>query len=79
MVPQRTPIPPTPRTTSIKHLSKVEMRERREKGICYKCDEKFTWGHQCVEKNIYPLDVDSTSTPKIYADTQDLVDDEDNI
>ena len=31
MVPQGPPIPPTPRTTPIKHLFDVEMRERREK------------------------------------------------
>ena len=32
MVPQRSPITLTPRTTTIKHLSKDEMWERREKG-----------------------------------------------
>ena len=41
MVPQRHPIPPTPRTTPIKHLSEAEMRACREKGLCYICDGKF--------------------------------------
>ena len=45
MVPQRPPIPPTPRTTPILHLSEVEIQERREKGLCYSCDDKFTQGH----------------------------------
>ena len=45
MIPQRTQNLPTPRTTPIKHLSEVEMREHQEKGVCYNCDEKFTWGH----------------------------------
>ena len=55
------------------------MWERREKGICYNCDEKLTWGHRCAEKNLYILDVDSSPTPKNYDDTQDPVDDEDDI
>ena len=49
MVPQRHPIPLTPRTTPIKHLSEAEMREHREKGLWYNCDEKFTEGHRCAE------------------------------
>ena len=57
MVPQRHPIPLTPRTTPIKHLSKAEMRAHREKGLCYNCDDKFTWGHQCTEYKPYFLDV----------------------
>ena len=42
MVPQRPPILSAPRTTPIKHLYEAEMWTRREKGICYNCDEKFT-------------------------------------
>jgi len=49
MVSQRPPIMPAPRTTPIKHLFEAEMRARREKGLCYNCDEKFTRGHRCVE------------------------------
>ena len=49
MVSQRHPIPPTPRPTPIKHLSEDEMRARREKGLCYNCDGKFTQGCQCTE------------------------------
>ena len=59
MVPQRHPIPPTPRTTPIKHLSEFNMWAHREQGLCYTCDEKFTQGHQCAEKNPYILDVAS--------------------
>ena len=42
MVPQRHPIPLTPRTNPIKHLSKAEIRAHSEKGLCYNCDDKFT-------------------------------------
>ena len=66
MVPQRTQNLPTPRTTPIKHLFEVEMCERWEKRLCYNCDEKFTWGHKCVEQKLYLLDVDSPLAPEIF-------------
>ena len=52
-VSQRCPIPLTPRPTPIKHLSEFKMWARREKGLCYNCDGKFTQGYQCTEQNIY--------------------------
>ena len=79
MVPQRPSIEPAPRTTPIKHLSKAEMQERRENGLCYNCDEKFTWGHRCVEQKLYLLDVDSPPTPEIFYDAQDPTDDDGDI
>ena len=74
MVPQRHPIPLTPRTTPIKHLFEAEMRAHRDKGLCYNCDDKFTQGHQCTEHNPYSLDVDSPPTLEICEAAQDLVD-----
>ncbi|CAM8940485.1 unnamed protein product [Rhodiola kirilowii] len=37
---QGTPLP-------IKRLSSAEMAARREKGLCYNCDEKYGPGHRC--------------------------------
>ena len=79
MVPQRTQNPPAPRTTPIKNLSEVEMWEHQEKGFCYNCDENFTWGHICVEQNLYLLDVDSPPTPKIFYNAQNPTDDDGDI
>ncbi|CAA0812557.1 Unknown protein, partial [Striga hermonthica] len=31
----------------IRQLSPEEVKRRREKGLCFKCEEKFTPGHQC--------------------------------
>ena len=76
MVPQIPPITPAPKTTAIKHLCEAEMQEHRKKWICYNCDEKFTQGHRCADKNIYLLDVASLPSPKICEATQDPVDDE---
>ena len=74
MVSQRRPILQTHRPTPIKHLSEAEVRTRREKGICYNCDGKFTRGHQCTEQKLYPLDVISQPALEICEATQDPVD-----
>ncbi|CAM8884641.1 unnamed protein product [Rhodiola kirilowii] len=39
-------------TTSppIRRLTVAEMTARREKGLCYNCDERFTVGHRCKVK-----------------------------
>ena len=34
-------------STTFKKLSWSEMQGRREKGLCYNCDEKFGPGHRC--------------------------------
>ena len=79
MVPQRHPIPLTPRTTPIKHFSESEMWAHRENGLCYNCDDKFTQGHQCTEHKPYFLDVASSPALEICDGAQDLVDNQVNI
>ncbi|XP_061341736.1 uncharacterized protein LOC133288055 [Gastrolobium bilobum] len=37
------PLPALP----IRRLSQAERQERREKNLCYNCDEKFVMGHKC--------------------------------
>ena len=76
MVSQIHRIPPTPRFTPIKHFSEAEMQARREKGLCYNCDGKFTLGHQCIEQKIYLLDVVTLPALEICEASQDLVDDQ---
>ncbi|KAL1156025.1 hypothetical protein V6Z11_A08G064400 [Gossypium hirsutum] len=31
----------------IKRLTRIEMAERRTKGLCYNCDESYSMGHKC--------------------------------
>lgn len=40
---------------SRKLLTTTEMRARREQGLCYNCDEKFSPGHKCKESHMYWL------------------------
>ena len=41
-----TPNVPPVRNTFVKKISPAEMQLRREKGLCYFCDEKFSFTHK---------------------------------
>lgn len=34
----------------------MEMKVRRDKGLCYNCDEKYSPGHRCRTQKLYLLD-----------------------
>jgi hypothetical protein len=38
-----------------KSLRNKELNERRAKGLCFWCDEKFVTGHRCKNKKLYSL------------------------
>ncbi|CAA0810448.1 Unknown protein, partial [Striga hermonthica] len=38
-----------PAGSIVRRLSPEEVKRRREKGLCFKCEEKFTPGHQCKQ------------------------------
>ncbi|CAA0843125.1 Unknown protein, partial [Striga hermonthica] len=56
----RTPPP------GVKQLTFEEMRRRREKVLCYKCEERFTPGHQC--KQYFLIDVIEEDEEEAYED-----------
>eukprot|EP00253_Pinus_taeda_P020366 PITA_20366 len=33
-----------------------QLEEKREKGLCYSCDRKYTKGHKCAEKKLFYID-----------------------
>jgi len=45
-------------TPVIKRLTDAEMKDRRERGLCFNCEEKFRPGHHCMKlfliEGIYP-------------------------
>ena len=54
-----------PKTTSfleskarlpIKRISPTQMEERKKKGLCYNCDEKWGLGHKCKNAMLFLLD-----------------------
>ncbi|XP_042059529.1 uncharacterized protein LOC121804042 [Salvia splendens] len=68
-----TPLFPTPTIPAFKSrrlLTEEEMADKRAKGLCYGCDEKFERGHRCVRKQLYLLEIDdSLHTVEIASDS----------
>ncbi|WVZ24535.1 hypothetical protein V8G54_003079 [Vigna mungo] len=76
------PLLPTPPTKlPIKRLTEAEMQARRDKNLCYNCDERYTRRHRCKpqflllttadtddpSKELVELDSDSTIDPPLEA------------
>ena len=40
----------------IKRISPTQMEERKKKGLCYNCDEKWALGHKCKNAMLFLLD-----------------------
>lgn len=53
-LPSLLPTPNTPplRNNFVKKISPTEMQLRREKGLCYFCDDKFTFNHKCPNRKM---------------------------
>ena len=41
---------------SIKRLTPAQMDERRKRGLCYNCDEKWRVGHKCKYAKLFLLE-----------------------
>ena len=49
--PSKLPSPALTRLhTPFKRLTDREMQEKRERGLCFRCDERFSPGHRCKQK-----------------------------
>ena len=48
----------TPRLPQPTSLTPQKLEEKREKGILYSCDSKYTKGHKCDEKKLFYIDCD---------------------
>ena len=42
---------------TFKRLTETEIQDKRTKGLCFRCDEKFSLGHQCKDKSLHVLTV----------------------
>lgn len=43
------------RDQSVRRLTDSELQAKRDKGICYRCDEKWAPGHRCKQKELRVL------------------------
>ena len=37
---------------AIRRFINAEIQQRREKGLCYRCDEKYSPGHRCKRREL---------------------------
>ena len=40
---------------SFRQMTNIEMQDKRSKGLCFRCDEKFAWGHRCKRKELHVI------------------------
>ena len=38
--------------TYVRGLFDVEIQQRREKGLCFRCDKKYRFGHRCANSEL---------------------------
>ena len=48
----------SPQPLPIRRLSSAELHEKRAKGICYNCDQKWSSGHRCRSQYLLLLGTD---------------------
>ncbi|XP_077224918.1 uncharacterized protein LOC143858163 [Tasmannia lanceolata] len=58
----------------MKKLTHDEMKARRDRGLCYNCDERYTPGHRCKRQQIFMLDLEEDGS-----DGEELVEPEQQI
>jgi len=74
----QTPLPTShhniSKSTPVKRMSPMEMQLRREKGLCYTCDEKFTASHNCPNKQylLFYMDGDDETDQPPPIDAEDV-------
>ena len=65
------------KSSNVKKISPTEMQLRREKGLCYFCDEKFYFSHKCPNRQFLFLqleeeDVEDSSSLIAPSDVQEV-------
>ncbi|CAM8934378.1 unnamed protein product [Rhodiola kirilowii] len=67
------PTRPTYTPLPVKKLTPLEMAARREKGLCYNCDDRFTSGQKCRPRfqSMIVEDDDLTVTPDLISPPHD--------
>ncbi|CAL5431290.1 unnamed protein product [Camellia sinensis] len=49
---------PEETVTVVKKMTQKELEERRMKGLCYRCDERYFKGHVCKKKQLFMLEAE---------------------
>lgn len=71
------PIAPPPQNNinqyPIKKLTQREMEARKEKGLCFNCDEKFVRGHRCQRKQLFLIIGEEEEEEEISPDISEMI------
>lgn len=51
-------VAPSKNTGEMRRLSEKELQEKRAKGLCFRCDEKWNIGHRCKRRELSVLLID---------------------
>ncbi|WVZ01419.1 hypothetical protein V8G54_027488 [Vigna mungo] len=71
------PLLPTPlNKLPIKRLTETEMQARREKNLCYNCDEQYTRGHRCKSQFLLLVSTEPDDDPDTPPDPDPRIIDE---
>jgi hypothetical protein len=54
-----------------KELSWEEMHKRREKGLCFGCNDKFTPGHQCQNTQVLFIEFEARTLKEMHDDYEE--------
>lgn len=57
-----------PAPNPIRRISSAEARERREKGLCYFCDEWYTPGHKCSKPQLFMISDVHEGSDRVHGD-----------
>ena len=47
---------PSPKKPQPTRLKPQQLEERKEKCLCFNCDNKYSKGHKCCEKKLFYID-----------------------
>ena len=73
----RSPTPSQPRSerpVTIQRLTPAQMKEKRDKGLCFKCDSKWGPGHKCGGPRMFLIEEIEETEGDNSIITEDLID-----
>lgn len=68
-----TPSSPPLKNSNIKRISPAEMQLRREKGLFYFCDEKFSFNHKCPNRQCFVLQLGDEDAEKSVNESKVII------
>jgi hypothetical protein len=65
-------IRPNPKPSiSVQKLTLMQMFERRKKGLCYHCDEKWNPNHKCMKRRVYVIEEIEEGDIEVGSDSEE--------